>query len=99
MTITKGNGKYILLSDDSYILHTETSAEAMREYTEKNFAGNLDKITEDFSQLYADERGTYITEKQLEAEFSAMSEEERDGRTAAEYISDCTDQDGTLFAI
>lgn len=66
MTITKGNGKYILLSDNGYILHTETSAEAMREYTEKNFAESLDEIIEDFSQLYVDERGYYVTAEQLE---------------------------------
>lgn len=100
MTITKGNGKYILLSDDGYILHTETSAEAMKEYTKKNLAGSLDKITEDFSQLYADERGTYITALQLKAEFAELSEDEQNGRTTAEYISDCMSENGgTLTAI
>lgn len=67
----------------------------MREYTEKNFAGSLDKITEDFSQLYADERGYYITRNQLMSE-----KDENDERTMNEYISDCMSENGgTLTAV
>lgn len=52
------------------------------------------------NKLYYDERGYYVTAEQLLQEFSELSEDERNGRTAAEYISDCMSENGgTLRAI
>ena len=52
------------------------------------------------SKLYYDERGYYVTTEQLVKEFSELSEDERNGRTAAEYISDCMSENGgTLTTI
>ncbi len=51
-------------------------------------------------KLYYDERGYYVTAKQLAKEFSELSEDEKNGRTATEYISDCMSENGgTLTAI
>lgn len=52
------------------------------------------------TKLYYDERGYYVTAEQLEKEFSEFSEDEQNGRTAAEYISDCMSiNGGTLTAV
>ena len=52
------------------------------------------------NKLYYDERGTYTTANQLRAEFSELSEDEQNGRTSAEYISDCMSiNGGTLTAV
>lgn len=95
MTIAKTTGKYILLSDDGYILHTEKELHTMRSYISDKFSATFGMIKPDFSQLYRDERGYYVTRDQL------MSEKpEDDERTAAEYISDCMSENGgTLTAV
>lgn len=52
------------------------------------------------SKLYYDERGYYVTAEQLLQEFSELSEDEQNGRTAAEYIADCMSENGgTLTAV
>ena len=95
MIIAKHTDKYILLSDDGYILHTEKELHTMRSYISEIFSATFGMIKPDFSQLYRDERGYYITRDQL---LSEMPED--DERTAAEYISDCMSiNGGTLEAV
>lgn len=95
MIIAKTTGKYILLSDDGYILHTEKDLHTMRSYISDKFNATFGMIRPDFSQLYIDERGHYVTRDQL------MNEKpEDDERTTAEYISDCMSENGgTLTAV
>lgn len=95
MIIAKHTDKYILLSDDGYILHTEKDLHTMRNYITEKFNASFQTIRPDFSHLYADERGHYVTRDQL------MNEKpEDDERTTAEYISDCMSENGgTLTAV
>ena len=52
------------------------------------------------TKLYYDERDYYVTFDQLLQEFFELSEDEQNGRTAAEYISDCMSiNGGTLTAV
>lgn len=95
MIIAKTTGKYILLSDDGYILHTENDLHTMRNYILDKFSATFGMIKPDFSQLYADERGYYITRDQLMSE-----KDENDERAMNEYISDCMSVNGgTLTAV
>lgn len=95
MIIAKHTDKYILLSDDGYILHTEKDLRTMRSYISDKFNATFGMIRPDFSQLYIDERGYYITRDQLMSE-----KDENDERTMNEYISDCMSVNGgTLTAV
>lgn len=95
MRIAKALEKFILLSDDGYILHTEKELYNMREYIMEKFHATFSMIKPDFSQLYIDERGSYITRDQL------MSEKpDDDDRTMQEFINDCMSVNGgTLTAV
>ncbi len=54
----------------------------------------------DFTRLYLDERGYCVTADQLAREFAELSEDEKNGRTVADYIIDCLSiNGGTLKAI
>lgn len=54
----------------------------------------------DFTRLYLDERGYCVTADQLAREFSELSEDEKNGRTVADYIIDCLSiNGGTLTAV
>ena len=95
MIIAKTTGKYILLSDDGYILHTEKDLHTMRSYILDKFNATFGMIRPDFSQLYIDERGYYVTRDQLMTE-----KPEDDERTMSEFISDCMSENGgTLTAV
>ena len=101
MRITKIREKTVLLSDDGYILHAENSLEAMRAWTAENFSESLKngKIVEDFSGAYKDERGFYVTRRQLFDEYEAMSEAEKDGRSRTDYILDCMSINGGTLTV
>ena len=107
ITIPKKRDKFILLSDEGYILHTDNDFEAMKKWTSENFAGslkeeniyNLYSDLYDFSTLYRDERGMFITEKQLDAEYEAMNADERNGRSFAEYLLNCMSINGGTLTV
>ena len=95
MIIAKTKEKYLLLSEDGYILHTEATLPDMRSYISDKFNATFGMIRPDFSQLYIDERGHYVTRNQLMTE-----KPEDDERTMSEFINDCMSENGgTLRAI
>lgn len=101
MRITKIREKTVLLSDEGFILHTENSLDAMRVWTAENFSESLKKgkIIADFSGVYKDERGFYVTRRQLFDEYEAMSEAEKDGRSRTDYILDCMSINGGTLTV
>lgn len=101
MRITKIREKTVLLSDDGFIIHTENSLDAMRVWTAENFSESLKngKIIADFSGAYKDERGFYVTRRQLFDEYKAMSEAEKDGRSRTDYILDCMSINGGTLTV
>lgn len=103
MVIAQTSEKFVLLSDDNLILHTDKNAGdlfvwCLEHFTHKmHFGGG---IPFDDSALYADERGYYFTEKQLENQFR-FDDDLTDAREIfeddfTEYLKECCGKNGTL---
>ena len=100
MRIVNMNGKYYLLSDDGYILHSENTLTDMQAFCAENFAASLDSIVIDNSTVYHDdEHDNYITDQQLMDEFDNDFSLIDEYGTYWNYINECMDKNGTLSRV
>lgn len=96
MKIVKFPDKYALLDNNGYILHTEKEAEKMLDFVFAEFACSARRgICFDKSAIYADERGFYVTESELELYYQ-NEEDHNELPHFSDYLRECCGKNGTL---
>lgn len=100
MRIITMNGKYYLLADDGYIIHSEHTLTDIQTFCAEKFAASLDSIVIDDSTVYHDdEHDNYVTDQQLMDEFdNDFSLIDEYGIYSA-WMNECTSINGTLTRI
>lgn len=102
MHIVTMNGKYYLLTQEGYIIHSENTLPEMIEYCKSYFAREYAVFGLDIDETTVyrdDEHDNYITDRELMEYFDNNYELIDEYDSYANWLNECTSKNGTLTRI